>query len=168
MTGLYFKDVDSRFSLIIEATELNKILSLCIQANENETGGILIGYYNESYDCAIVSAVTGPSDDSSSGRTWFYRGIKGLQKLVDDIWSKKRHYYLGEWHFHPMSSSALSSKDSASMRAVSRSSKYNCPEPILLIIGGNPKQQWTSSAYVFPIDQEKTVVDLVEVKKLVT
>lgn len=36
-----------------------------------------------------------------SGRSRFFRGIKGLNKLLEKKWKQKKEYYLGEWHLHP-------------------------------------------------------------------
>lgn len=122
----------------------------CRDAGEVETGGILIGRYTERHDCAVVDHVTGPTEDSRATRTRFRRGTAGLQKLLDRLWRRERRYYLGEWHFHPGAASEPSSVDRRQLRSIARDPGYSCPEPILLIIGGNPSGDWTATAFVFP------------------
>ena len=154
MSSLYYKSPDNLFAIKINENELNRILHICADAQGNETGGLLIGHYNDNHNCAIVTEITGPSTDSSSGKTWFYRGVGGLQNLLNTIWRRRRHYYLGEWHFHPGASPVLSGDDIDAMSNTANSSRYNCPEPILLIIGGNPEFKWSANAYVFPRKQK--------------
>lgn len=65
----------------------------------NETGGILIGCYDERHCTALVRCVTGPPRDSVCGPFTFRRGIRGLDTLLARAW-RRGLYYLGEWHFH--------------------------------------------------------------------
>lgn len=54
---------------------------------------------------------------------------------------KKRQYYLGEWHYHPNASPRPSKLDIETMLKLSKSEELHCPEPILLIVGGN-SENW--------------------------
>jgi hypothetical protein len=36
------------------------------------------------------------------------------------------------------------------MRSIAEAADYQCPEPILVIIGGCPPKRWAMKAYVFP------------------
>ena len=40
------------------------------------------------------------------------------------------------------------------MQKFSKDKRLKCPEPILLIIGGNPKDTWNVSAFVFLADKD--------------
>jgi len=115
---------------------LTKILETIQQAEDEETGGILLGYYTRSHATARVMAVTGPPVDSKKGRSWFYRGMAGLRQLLEALWPQKV-YYLGEWHLHPRALPTPSEDDKTEMFTISRTTSYQCPEPILLIIGGS-------------------------------
>ena len=130
-----YKSADKRFGLDISVNCMEDILAYVQRAGDRETGGILIGLYNAQRDTAIVKKITGPPNDSKSGRTWFNRGIKGLQHLLNKAWNQNQ-YYLGEWHFHPNASPNPSFCDKAQMINIAASRQYNCPEPVLLIIGG--------------------------------
>jgi len=135
---MVYKSSDSRFGLNINARCISDILACVQKAGKKETGGILIGSYNQQRNIAIVSKVTGPASDSKSGHAWFIRGTKGLQKILDTYWQTGQ-YYLGEWHFHPNAAPDPSFCDSTQMIQIATSRQYNCPEPLLLIIGGSVK-----------------------------
>lgn len=153
MLDLEFWSRDQKFGLKVEEKEIHYILQMCASTNGNETGGILVGLYNNDLDCAIVTAVSAKPSDSKSGRTWFNRGVRGLKKWIEQLWLKERHYYLGEWHFHPYGSAIPSFTDKEQMKSISNSPYYRCPEPILLIVGGDPKAEWDVKVFVFPKEQ---------------
>lgn len=118
-------------------------------SGRTETGGILIGHYSEDLRTAIVTRATGPSTDARSGATWFVRGIRGLQELLDKLWGHGQEYYLGEWHSHPDAAPHPSGRDVSQMREIANSDKYRCPEPILIILGGTRKGDPQVGADVF-------------------
>ncbi len=82
---LRFRTPDMRFGLIVDATITGKILMLCRESGRVETGGILVGYYTEKHDWAIVTDVSGPPVDSKRGYVFFNRGVQGLQKWLNQI-----------------------------------------------------------------------------------
>jgi integrative and conjugative element protein (TIGR02256 family) len=144
-----FRSADARYGLAIPREELLKILQLCVVAGNLETGGILVGHYSKNHDVAHVSDASGPPKDSRSGTTWFRRGLQGLQGWLHRLWKAER-FYLGEWHFHPASRPNPSGTDKIQIKEISESIQYNCPEPVLLIIGGNLPGTWEVEAYVSP------------------
>ena len=146
---LFFKSEDGRFCLKISKNISDGILLICTASGNYEAGGILAGYYTSGKDIAVVTSYSTPPKDSRSGLHWYYRGISGLQGWLRKLW-KKREYYLGEWHFHPMASAYYSSVDAKQMFSIASSPSYSCPEPILLIIGGNPSDRWEIKTFVFP------------------
>lgn len=146
---LEFWSKDNRFGLRVFAAEIDLLIKLCAKCNTKETGGILIGKYSTSLDCAIVTEVTHPTADSEGGNFWFIRGVKGLKKKLFNIWKSKREFYLGEWHFHPNGSPEPSETDFSSLKGISKSPKYKCPEPILLILGGTPTKNWKIRVFIY-------------------
>ena len=151
-----FNSKDYKFGLNITQELINEALVYIAKSNKNETGGILIGRYNEERTCANIKTISGPPNDSKCGPTWFERGIHGLQALLSDCWQKKE-YYIGEWHFHPGGSSDPSNRDINQMTDIARSQKYSCPEPVLFIIGGNAIN-YTCKAFV--VLRDRKVIDL--------
>jgi integrative and conjugative element protein (TIGR02256 family) len=142
--------IDRTFGIVFQQIHLQQIINTCCDARYNETGGIIIGQYTDSLSCAIITRLLGPTTDSKSGRTWLIRGTKGLRKIIDKHWKEEREYYIGEWHFHPFASPNPSSQDLSQMREIASSSTYKCPEPILIIAGGNPAKELQLRVFVFP------------------
>jgi len=144
---------NKNFGLVVGPEQLQQMSEHCIKYGSCETGGVLIGSYSDNKACASITQILGPAQDSKSGRTWFIRGISGLQKLIDRYWERDKHYYLGEWHFHPYAMPNPSGQDIAQMRSIASSKAYNCPEPLLIIMGGNPAKHPLVRAFVFPQGQ---------------
>ncbi|WP_341531831.1 Mov34/MPN/PAD-1 family protein (plasmid) [Nostoc sp. UHCC 0302] len=151
MSDLEFWSEDKRFALKIHNREISQLLKVCVRAGVQETGGILVGFYTELHNCAVITSISDAPSDSHSGHNWFYRGTHDLQQWLNRLWMRdKKQYYLGEWHFHPFSNSNPSEIDISQMQKIGESSSYQCPEPLLLIIGGDPNNQWNMKAYIFP------------------
>lgn len=153
MSDWVFQSEDKRFGLSLSGPQMGRLQTLCTEAGGKETGGILIGRYSDSHDCAVVTEVMPPPHDSHHAKTRFARGIFGLQERLNLVWKKLRTYYIGEWHFHPDGSPAYSHVDEDQMMSVAADQAYRCPEPILLIIGGNEVHGWKQGAHVFPFGQ---------------
>ncbi|MBW7992073.1 MAG: hypothetical protein FVQ84_18950 [Planctomycetes bacterium] len=151
MTGNYEAwSEDSKYGLRIPSQVLQKMLNLLLENKGTETGGIMVGYYNRRYDCAIVTDFSGPPSDSKRSKNFFHRGINGLQHWINKLWQlQHRRYYLGEWHFHPFSNPSPSSIDIKQLKANAEEKSYSCPEPILFIIGGDPNTKCDYKAFVY-------------------
>jgi integrative and conjugative element protein (TIGR02256 family) len=155
---------DNCYGLRLPSRVLEKTLALCRLAKNGETGGILVGYYSRDRDCAIVTDCSGPPTDSRSGKTFFYRGISGLQRWLKTLWKKdERRYYLGEWHFHPYASPDPSDTDITQIVRNAKDPGYNCPKPIMLIVGGDPNGVW--SLYASVCIHGDNVLSLVEQRR---
>lgn len=152
--ALEFRSRDTRFAVRIPGPQVKSLLKFAREAGRRETGGILVGYYSTKLDCAHVTEVSAPPSDSKAGGWSFERGVRGLAKQLSTLWNAStRTYYLGEWHFHPYASPEASGDDRRQMRAISVNDDYRCPEPLLLILGGDPNSAWDARAYVFPVTQ---------------
>jgi len=125
------------------------MLGHCRRSAKKETGGIVIGHYNARHTCAICQRVTGPPGDSVHVAARFLRGVSGLQKLLNRMWQRQQEYYLGEWHYHPFAAPAPSPSDVMQMLSIAEDPNYSCPEPILIIVGGDPDGKWQPSATVY-------------------
>lgn len=146
------RDQVGRFGVQLPKHCVRQILDYADRDYPNETGGIILGNYAATLDLALVSEVSGPPPDSRKKRWGFIRGILGLQSLIHRLW-KQRRYYLGEWHVHPDGPPIPSDTDHTQMRAIAENAEYQCPEPLLLIVGYTKTRDmtlWTAMAYVFP------------------
>jgi len=157
MSKILFSSDDNKFFVEINQLILENIKIECVKTGNKETGGILIGYYSELNTKATISMITGPPNDSIHSESTFERGINGLNNIIDNQWNSNR-YYLGEWHFHPNSSSKPSYTDDLQMKKFANDDLLQCPEPILLIIGGVPDLEWEVSVYVYTRDRKITLL----------
>lgn len=147
-----FRSPDRRFSVEIGTAAIQTMLAACIKAGRKETGGILIGKIDPSGRVAHVLEATPKPRDSAFGWFWFKRGTHGLKQLLAHRWSVGQHY-LGEWHFHPGGSPEPSAPDCIAMAQIASDARYQCKEPILLILGGTPPHRWEISATVYPASE---------------
>ncbi len=146
-----FASTDGKYQVLLPDTVFTKMLDTSHGCGNTETGGIIVGHYNRSHNCAMVTDITQAPEDSTSGGTWFHRGISGLQNMIGHIWSSgNRRYYLGEWHYHPGSDTLPSPTDIDTMRKIARSERYKCPEPVAVVVSGNLAVEWGVSVWVFP------------------
>lgn len=79
----------------------------------NETGGILLGYYDFNVGAVVVVAGLPAPSDSKSSPGSFERGVKGLADAVNEASRRTAGIvgYIGEWHSHPRGHSAAPSRD---------------------------------------------------------
>lgn len=152
MGNLFFQDNSQIYNINLSKEAYEKMLCYCNKAYPYETGGILIGNYSCDQTIANILQITPPPKNSKHVRCNFHRGSDGLKKLLDTMWNQGR-YYLGEWHYHPNTSSLPSGIDNNQMIKLSRDKKLNCPEPILIIIGGY-KDNWSINARLYVNSQE--------------
>lgn len=79
----------------------------------NETGGVLLGYYDFNIKAVVLVKGLPAPPDSKANSTSFERGIEGLAEAVKDAAERTAGIvrYIGEWHSHPPEHSALPSRD---------------------------------------------------------
>lgn len=152
MDNLFFRDENQIYNVNLTNRAFEQMISYCNKAKIYETGGILIGNYSHSQTMANILQITPPPKDSKHTRNNFWRGSIGLKKILDSVWNQGQ-YYLGEWHYHPNASSLPSSVDIEQMIKLSQDKKLNCPEPILIIIGGY-KDNWHITVRLYVSGQE--------------
>ncbi|ETT61200.1 MULTISPECIES: Mov34/MPN/PAD-1 family protein [Paenibacillus] len=144
-----YRDIEGNLEIEFSDDVLTFMLAQCTLSGELETGGILAGYYDDALNRAVIIKSSPAPIDSKQTRTRFYRGVQGLKDWLNTLWKLDKAYYVGEWHFHPFASSKMSLIDSKQMNSISNNKSMNCPEPILLIIGGNPRKRYSVSISIF-------------------
>lgn len=77
----------------------------------NETGGVLLGYYDFNINAVVVVCGLPSPPDSKSTPGMFERGVDGLAEAVNDATERTAGIvgYVGEWHSHPLNHSAMPS-----------------------------------------------------------
>lgn len=102
-----------------------------------ETGGLLLGWRDQRD--LIVAGMIGAGPRALHGRYAFYPDhqwqIREL-KLAFEATNGDMDY-LGDWHTHPGGAAAMSSEDRATLRRISRRTKY----PAMVILAGG-EDEW--------------------------
>lgn len=78
----------------------------------DETGGVLLGYYDFNIKAVVIVAGLPAPPDSKADRDSFERGVAGLAKTVKNASTRTAGMvsYIGEWHSHPPGHSASPSR----------------------------------------------------------
>lgn len=120
--GVSVHDIEPSDELRLDFGDLNvfyddalasHLKSLRLEALPNETGGVLLGYYDFNVGAIVlVDALPAPLDSQASPGS-FERGTAGLGKAVQDATARTAGIvgYVGEWHSHPRGHSATPSRD---------------------------------------------------------
>lgn len=136
--SLLFSSGDGVSCALLSDSAIDVIRKDIMKFHPLETGGILIGCYDENYRMATVhEAIPAPSD-SKHGRTYFARGTAGVLDALNR--ARKRDpslHYLGEWHSHPNSLPLPSGVDRRQMQQFARNRQHGIKAPLLLIVGGS-------------------------------
>lgn len=149
---LKWKSKCSRYTVIISASCVESMLTTARNAYPKEIGTSLIGFYSDDGFDAFICELAPLPPDSKGLRGLFIRGVKGMSaffKRLRNQYDGKR-YYVGEWHSHPNGLPYPSeSLDSCTMSAISLDKRTNCPECILLIVGGDVFNSPQLGVYVY-------------------
>jgi hypothetical protein len=115
----------------------------------NETGGVLIGYFDTQRKIVyVVDSISSPSD-SKEGPTFYERGCMKLEKALEEIKviTADQIAYVGEWHSHPSGYSCNPSKDDKNLFDWLRQKiEFDGLPPVMLIIGDNGQTNWKVSS----------------------
>jgi len=137
---LRWKSRCGRYTVTVSPTCLNHLLDMACGRYPCEVGTSLVGCYSsDGFDATVLDTVP-LSSDSRGSATSFYRGVKGLRRFFAVLRRTYlgRRYYVGEWHSHPDASPTPSYSDDEDLSAIASDTQTNCPECILVILGGNP------------------------------
>lgn len=82
--------------------------------------------------------------------------MAGLRRLLAKRWdSATRTYYVGECHYHPAIIVEPSGDDLTQVYSVSGDPRYQCKEPLMLIVGdASGGDERPIRAFVFPQDEK--------------
>ena len=118
-----------------------------LKTSNTETGGIICGYYSSDLTSAVVTKMCLPTPDSILKQASFQRGVQGLKNFLKNEWDDGK-YYLGDWHLHPNVSPIASKQDLMQLENNAKDKSLKCPEPIMIILGGN-NNCITVNIYIF-------------------
>ena len=101
-----------------------------VDSYPNETGGFLVGKYDNNHH-AHISDLVQPTSVKSNPYS-FERNTDGMKKIWDELYEQGL-IYLGEWHTHPSGSCNYSQTDLEAMRSIANCKDVKIRRPILLI-----------------------------------
>jgi integrative and conjugative element protein (TIGR02256 family) len=104
-----FGDLD----LFIDEGVVQKLHAERANKSPEETGGILLGFYDFNINAVVVvDALPAPADSKSTVAS-FERGVEGLRAYVAEVARRTAGVvqYIGEWHSHPPGHTADPSTD---------------------------------------------------------
>lgn len=121
-----------------------------------ESGGILIGYYQEK-DSYIITDFTQPRNGDKQSRYEFIRSKKNAQKVLISLFKESdgKKIYLGEWHTHPEDNPTPSGTDISSIKNRIKHDRLNS-ETIFMIIFGR-KSFYICSVNKSSIQMERNI-----------
>lgn len=101
------------FDLFIDAGAEAQLRDLRASGLPNETGGVLLGYYDFNIKAVMVVTCLPAPPDSTASQGAFKRGIAGLADAVNEASRRTAGIvgYIGEWHSHPRGHTATPSRD---------------------------------------------------------
>ena len=107
-----------------------------------ETGGMLLGAFDDAAGVIYVDRVTGPPPDSFLSATYFQHGQAGTREAVDAHLESSRAMtgFVGYWHTHPGGPAAPSPTDEEGMASVLTPDGRR--QRALMIIMGGREDQW--------------------------
>ena len=109
-----------------------------------ETGGILLGYFDDACRLAWITAAEGPPPDSVHGEHVFQHGTKGVADRVARYFRESggRVCFVGMWHTHPDLPAYASLADDQAMETlfVPLAATQVPRRAIQLIVGGDAER----------------------------
>ena len=110
----------------------------------NETGGVLLGYFDLPNASVYLADILPAPADSQGDPSGFTRGIDGLSAAVKRVSERTGGIvgYVGEWHSHPPRSSARPSTADIDQMASLASALHRDGLPALMLIVGEDEERW--------------------------
>ena len=110
----------------------------------HETGGMLLGSFDDGVGCIYVDVATGPSPDSVLSPMYFGHGTDGTQDVVDHHRKRtaRRVGFVGMWHTHPGGRAHPSEIDTAGMGWLV--SPDGAGRRALMVILGGAETNWSA------------------------
>jgi integrative and conjugative element protein (TIGR02256 family) len=90
-------------TIVWDMETVQKLQSMRAQKIPKETGGVLLGNWDQSRHILYIVDVLSAPSDSEEELTSFIRGIEGLSESLEsaDHLTAGSAQYIGEWHSHP-------------------------------------------------------------------
>jgi integrative and conjugative element protein (TIGR02256 family) len=130
--------VGGETTIVWDAETVRKLRELRAQRLPSETGGEILGNWDQSRRILYIVDVLGAPTDSEENPTGFVRGTEGLRETLEsaDRLTGGSAQYVGEWHSHPDGCSTRPSHlDQNLFRSMTERLFPHGLTPIMLIVG---------------------------------
>jgi integrative and conjugative element protein (TIGR02256 family) len=109
-----------------------------VRAPEIETGGMLLGAFDDATGIVYVDKLTGPPPDSYLSATYFHHGVEGTQERVDAEVKRTASTsgFVGFWHSHPSGRADPSPTDEQGMASIV-APDGTTRRALMMIVGGS-------------------------------
>jgi integrative and conjugative element protein (TIGR02256 family) len=109
-----------------------------------ETGGMLLGTFDDATGVVNVDRVAGPPPDSFLSETYFQHGTVGVQECVaaEQTRSRRLSGFIGFWHSHPCGEALPSTTDEQGMASIVGPDGGR--QRALMMIFGGRDERWTA------------------------
>jgi integrative and conjugative element protein (TIGR02256 family) len=110
-----------------------------VRGPEVETGGMLLGAFDDSTGVVNIDLATGPSPDSRLSSVYFDHGTAGTQEVIDHHLRRTANVtgFVGMWHTHPNGKAYPSETDEAGMAALTTFAGTG-RRALMMILAGTP------------------------------
>lgn len=107
-----------------------------------ETGGCLLGYWNDSFKEFVIEQCIGPGPNARHSKYGFKPDSKWQEAQIARIYKESGNLwtYLGDWHSHPNGPLTLSSKDKWTLSKISNYTPARVPHPLMILVSSPPWQ----------------------------
>ncbi|STR45167.1 Mov34/MPN/PAD-1 family protein [Iodobacter fluviatilis] len=132
------EDVFGKWRVIWDDGLLKKLREFREISLPNETGGVVLGYFDQKRKAIhVVDVLPAPTDSEENGTT-FVRGAHGLKDALERsaLLTANIVGYLGEWHSHPKFASARPSSEDVKLLTYLANTMAMDDVPVLMIIVG--------------------------------
>lgn len=146
---------NSQIKIEIEGEAFNQIHNALVEYGVYEIGGMLIGYQKGRNHFAISNATVADDFETLQIASFVREPIKSMKTLIN-MFKRKKHNYIGEWHSHPKFALYPSSYDVKTMQGILNSPSYGVNFVILVIAKLNDNHT-EIGAFLFHKDLENFV-----------
>ena len=125
----------------------SKVRQMRVDKLPNETGGVLLGYFDLTLGHIYIVDALPPPPDSDGDATGFTRGISGLQDAVQRAQERTGGIvtYVGEWHSHPPKTSTKPSLADIYLLAHLAGELQADGFPAVMLIIGEHEERWLTA-----------------------
>jgi len=155
LNGFYkYSAPDTPISIRVVNSVFESLKVICRTSKARETGGILIGKYNENGNVIEMLEALPPPDDSHGTIATFFRGIFGLSDKLTTRWEKSDTYYIGEWHYHTAGIGQPSNQDIVQMLEFAKAKEMQLSFPVMVIAFPSDDNQYGFRVFLFTQDEQ--------------